>query len=314
MSGPTVKVQTWGDDLRLPCFVSPAETTGLLTELEPLRRPTIPFQSKHLPSLKRNTWFVLRRASTRAGLLVVWPEQKCCVYVSGEPLTHKRPFTRVALLRLRIDPQFMAEGTGLTVFVATLSSSARRLSVEDTLLWKGRRVIDDEPFRARWALAVQWLEHYCIMDTRLLSGIEIEIASWKALSKLKPDGTWELQPDEAGSQKRYLWIANHTDTVQQAASPTTATAAFVPTIDTGPLVAVATRDSGPEQWMLAAGDGVALGRALIRTLAVSERLRSSKSSVVRVEVEWNPTFSKWEIKGVTDALATANSVNFDAAK
>jgi len=311
-SGPTVKVQTWGDDLRLPCFINASETTGLLTELEPLRRPSLPFQSKHLPALKRNTWFVLRRAATRAGLVVVWPAQKCCIYISGDPLTNKRPYTRIALLRLRIDPQFLAEGVGLTVFGATLSSATRRLTVEDTLIWKGRRVIDDEPFRARWSLAVQWLEHYCIIDTRLLSGIEIEMAKWKSLDKLKPDGTWDIQPDEAGN--RYMWIARG-PSVNSIDSPTQATTAFAPTLDnTGPLVAIATRGSGPEQWILAAGDGNTLGRALIRTLAISERMRSSKLSKLRVEVAWNPVFSKWEVKSVTDSLATVSVTIFDAAK
>lgn len=310
--GPSIKVQTWGDDLRLPCFIQAAETAGLLGELEPLRRPSNPFQSKHLPALKRNKWFVLRRPIDRSGLLVVWPAKQCCVYVSGEQPTHKRPTPRIALLRLRIDPQFLTEGTGLTVFAATLCSSTRTLSIEDTLLWKGRSLIQDELFSARWALAVQWIEHYCILDPRLLGGIEIEAAAWGSLDSLKPEHVWELQADETG-RNRLLWIANHLGTTDTSAEETVAQAQ-VPTLESGPLVANAARDIGPEQWSLSAGDGTGLGKALIRTLAVSERLRSSKSPKLRVEVAWNPTFAKWEIKAVSDSLATMSIANFEAAK
>lgn len=312
MSGPTVKVQTWGDDLRIPCFINAAETTGLLMELEPLRRPTNPFQSKHLPALKRNKWFVMRRGVERAGLVVVWPEQKCCIYISGDPVTPKKPMTRVALLRIRIDPQFLANGAGLTVFAARLSSASRRLIIEDTLVWKGRYVVNEETFTSRWKLAVQWIEHYCLLDPRLLSGIEIEMAKWLPLEKLKPEATWELQSDEPG-RNRYFWIANHADSFSTP-SPGPQVVAQAPILDADPLIANAARDVGPEQWLLSAGDGTSLGRALIRTLAVSERLRSSKTPKIHVEVQWNPTFSKWEIKAVSESLATMSAANFEASK
>jgi len=309
---PTLKVQTWGDDLRLPCFVNPAETAGLLTELEPLRQ--IPFQSKHVPSLKRNTWFVLKRTAEnlRSGLVVLWPAMKCCVYISGDPISQKRPVKRVALLRIRVDPQFLSEDAGLTVFSATLSSSARRLVIDDALIWKGRRVLDDEPFSKRWNLALQWVEHYCIMDPRLMSDIEIEMARWSPLDRLRPELSWELQPDEAGAGKRLLWIANHEDAVTPLSSSLESPIG-APTLDVGPLVAGAQRDAGPEQWILSAGDGSTLGKALIRTLDVSVQMRSVKGATARVEVAWNPTFTKWEIKALTSSLVS-HAANFEAAK
>jgi hypothetical protein len=205
----------------------------------------------------------------------------------------------------------MAAGTGLTVFGATLIAESRRLAIEDTFLWKGRNVLNDEPFNKRWSLAVQWIEHYCLMDPRLLSGIEIEMAKWSPLNTLQPDSVWELQQDEPG-RNRYLWISNRASTQPPVASPLAA--AVVPTLEVGPLVANATRDVGPEQWQLSTGDGVSLGRSLIRTLAVSERLRSSKLTKLRVEVEWNAVFSKWEIKGITESLATPGIANFEGVK
>ena len=53
----------------------------------------------------------------------------------------------MALLRLRIDPQFLAPGTGPTIFAATLSAAARGLWIEDVLQWNGRPV--EEPFSRR---------------------------------------------------------------------------------------------------------------------------------------------------------------------
>lgn len=313
VSEPNIKVQTWGDDLRLPCFLSP---TGLLTDLEPLRRPSLPFQSKHIPALKRNTWFVMKRSTVRSGLVVVWPAMKCCVYISGDAPTQKRPEPRVALLRIRIDPQFLSDDVGLTVFSATLSSATRRLVLDDTLLWKGRRIFETETFSKRWNRAVQWVEHYCLLDPRLMGGLEIEMARWEPLDSLRPEKSWELQPDEVG-RKRLLWIANYSSQESETEKVPQTVASFAPSapvLETGPLVAKATRDSGPEQWLLEAGDGKSLGKALIRTLAVSSVLRSAKTDGLRVEVSWNRGFQKWEILGLSDSLVTVAGAKFDASK
>jgi hypothetical protein len=223
-----------------------------------------------------------------------------------------------------VDPQFFAPGTGLTVFAASLSAAARRLWVEDTLIWKGRHVSNDETFTTRFRMASQWLEHYCILDSRLVSGIEVEMARWESLDCVAPTGVWELlQADEAG-RRRLLWIANHTDapllnttpsavnTVPAAVTAVAAVAA-VPKLDGGPLIAVATREAGPDQWGLTSADGVTLGKALIRTLGVSSAMRSLKVSTVRVEVAWNSTFQKWEIREISTGLAS-HSANFDASK
>lgn len=308
---PAIKVQTWGDDLRLPCLINAADTTGLLAELEPLRRPTIPFQSKHLPALKRDKWHVLRRppGRERSGLVVVWPQHKCCIYISGDHVNK----VRVALLRVRIDPQFFASDAGLTVFSATLVASARRLALEDTYLWKGRNVFADEAFSARWALAIQWLEHYCLLDPRLLSGVEVEMAKWRSLDSLKSGHSWDIQSEEPGN-KRLFWIGQQQSPPTSPTIESPRTPAQAPTLEVGPLVAVATRDAGPEQWKLAAGDNTTLGRALVRTLAISEQLRSVTAATVRVEVVWNKNFSKWEITGLTDSKATMSGEKFAVAK
>jgi hypothetical protein len=337
----TVKPAPWGDDLRLPTFSNPADTTTLLTDLEPYRRTSQPFQSKHLPALKRNVWYALRRPADRArsGLLVVWPAIGACVYLSGEPATSKRHggYNRVALLRLRVDPQFYAAGTGMTVFAATLSPSMRRLWVEDVLVWKGRTLATDETFQERWRLATQWVEHYCIQDPRLLGGLELELAPWQALENVEPDGSWDFLCADMAGARRLWWIARHTEApvsvpvpvvpipssalpIPSSTLPTrssstlpTRSSSSAPRDPAAPLVAIATREPGPDRWGLASADGVSLGHALVRTLKVSSALRTQKTNTVRVDVVWTPVFSKWEIVGLSSDVASHSSF-FAAAK
>jgi hypothetical protein len=157
------------------------------------------------------------------------------------------------------------------------------------------------------------MEHYCILDPRLLGGIEIEMAKWQPLSKMRPEHVWELQSDDVG-QRRHLWIARHAEATEGPVSPSPASpTATVPILDGGPLIATATRGTGPEQWDLSSADGVSLGRALVRTLTVSEVLRSSKSKTMHVEVVWNEGFKKWEVVGKSDSLAS-HSTKFVGAK
>lgn len=316
-----VKPAPWGDDLRLPTFTSVADTATLLAELDPHRRTAQPFQSKHLPALKRNVWYALRRPADRArtGLLVVWPTLGACVYLSGEPPSSKRHggHNRVALLRLRVDPQFFGAGTGLTVFAATLSPSSRRIWIEDVIVWKGRTVSAEETFQTRWRLATQWVEHYCIQDPRLLGGVELELAPWQALDSVTPDGSWDFVCADTTGLRRFWWVARHSETVAAPPAPTATVPVPVetpaPRDPAAPLVAIATREPGPDRWGLTSADGVSLGHALVRTLKVSSALRTQKTNTVRVDVTWTAAFAKWEIVGLSSDVASHSSF-FEAAK
>ena len=290
------KVQTIGDDLRLPCFVTPfpPNIQNILSEIDELTGQNkkygypIPFQSKHLSALKRNTWFVLQRPpdKSRTGFIVVCPADKWCVYICP---SNSRPHPRVILLRLRQDPQMFEESPGLTVFAATLSPTQRKLWIEDTLMWKGKVLIDCEPFSTgtsgRWVRAVQWIEHFCLPDARLLGGLEIELANWSPLNSIKPEGVWDLVNDCVGSRK-LLWIANRASIVHAPAQQQPA--------QQQPDKILAIRGSGPEQWNLQTATGKDLGRAFIRTLAVADKMRSAQSPC-EVSVIWNESFKKYEI-------------------
>lgn len=311
----TLRQQNWGDDLRLPTAMDVTELSGFLSTVDLIRKPSVPFQSKHLTALKRNTWYAIRRPAdrSRSGLLCIWPERSACVYIasgSGKP--------RVAVLRLRIDPQFFGADTGITVFAATLSAGARKLWIEDVLAWKGRDVWAEETFSARYLMATQWLEHYCIVEPRLLGGMDVEIAPWAPLDSVTPEGVWELQGDQSGGQRRLMWIANHGPSDSEIPLKQTVSASVPESVIThvhdGPLTAVATRDTtGPDQWNLSTSDGVSLGRGLIRKLRISSELREIKGPSTRVHVIWVATFNKWEITGHSEIHASHSSF-FEASK
>lgn len=311
MTAIPTKMQAWGDDLRLPSITLPNQ---LMAELEPLRRISAPFQSKHLAALKRNTWFALRRPSdrSRTGLLVIWPEHKACIYVQGGGGANGNP--RAALLRLRVDSQFVGPAAGLTVFAATLSPAARRLWIEDVIQWKGAAVQEQKTFTQRWSLVQQWLNHHYTPDPRMVAGIEVAPATWTALTSVRPDGVWDFQQDEAG-RKRLFWLGTKapvTSAVQApvASAPASPSSTHVVMPVThqskDPLIAIATKESGPDQWALTAADGTQLGRALIRRFQVSSELRSVEGKP-RVEVQWAAEFGKWEIVGLSTGAVSSGA-------
>ena len=299
--------QNWGDDIRLPTFMEPVSVTDTL---EPLRRISHPFQNKHLPVLKRGSWFALKRPAdrSRTGLLCLWPERAAAIFIGND--RNRNSNSRVALLRLRVDPQFYAAGVGLTVFAATLCPAARELLIEDVLMWKGDDVANALTFRKRSTLVSRWIDHYCEADARLLGGLQVRAANWTSLDAVTPDGVWEFQQDEAG-RRRLMWLCPSSDPgVKQPVQMQQQQQHSVddtPTIVVGALVAKATKGSGPDQWNLHTADGVSLGRALIRTFDVSSALRSCGSTSVNLEVEWNAVFDKWEGRAVTDAVAVPNA-------
>lgn len=306
----TTKSQVWSENLRLPCL-DPAGVQEILGLLEaqavrPGQQRPIPFQSKHVPSLKRNVWFALKRPvdKSRTGYLCIWPEKQSCVYISGDPPNKRFPVPRIAALNLRIDPQFYT--AGFTVFEATLTVTDRMIRVEDVLLWKGRD-LSAETFSARWLLAKQWIDHYCICEPGPLA---LDLAAWTNMASVKPGGSWEFVEDEV-RKRRLLWISR--DSEEDVAEAPEVAPEVVPTVvevKTTKLVAIAIRPAaaGPDQWDLTASDGTSLGRALIRTLQISSTLRTLKQSTVRLEVVWNTAFKKWEAVQITTAPASIISL------
>lgn len=299
------KHQVWADTLRLPCLEL-QESIKLLKDLSPPRIP-IPFQSKHLQALKRNVWFALKRPQDRSktGYLCILPSLGATVFVSGEQPSKRFPERRVALINCKVDPQFFTDGP--TVMEATLSARDRRLTIEDVCQWKGK-IVNGEPFQNRFTLAKQWLEHYCMPGPE----IQMELAQWSPLTSVRPDGVWELI-DHVG-RNRLRWVSKGTEQVEGNAVKADK-AVKVPVIKPVPvsqnLTALATKNIGPDQWDLSTSDGTALGRGLIRSMAVSSLLRGSQPT--KVEVRWAPSFKKWEILGLSQGPLNSHE-NFEVQK
>ena len=291
----TTRLQSFGD-IRLPCFVQPypEPIQNMLRDIQQFH-PIIPFQSKDLPALKRDTWFVLQRPTDkdrpRSGFLVV--SNQYCVFIRNP--------TQIILLRIRLDldkdntDNNNNKQKQNTVFSATLSLSQSLLTVEDTLVWKNQSQ-KKERFSTRWAHVVQWMDTSCVIDPRLIGGLRIELAQWKSLDSLQSNGVWELV-NECGFNQRLLWMKTHKKVIVKGLVKEKVKGK-------GDTIVIATRDEccGPEQWLLTSSDGKSMGpcHALVRTLAISDMLRSAQTNTqqIPVEVIWNPTFQKWEIQRI----------------
>lgn len=254
----------------------------LLRETVALRRAylqTTPFQSKHLPSLKRSQiqWFALKRPESRpesrTDMLCIDPVRRACFFVSDTATLMRIPMD-ADMFGPPVSPDTDITATRFTVFAATRVNNAT-LTIEDTLVWKGRS-LERETFSERFAFCRQW----CPKKT--LDGISVTLAPWLPLESMTSDGVWELQSDEPGAV-RLEWSQS------PPSNPDTSR----------PLPAIATREEGPDQWSLSFPDGTkpSPALALIKTLAVSAQLRLTTSKTVWVTVVWNSAFNKWEITG-----------------
>jgi hypothetical protein len=223
------------------------------------------------------------------------------VFVSGEQPSKRFPERRVALINCKVDPQFLTDGP--TVMEATLSARDRRLTIEDVCQWKGK-IVNDEPFMKRWALAKQWREHYCMPGPE----VQMELAQWSPLTSVRPDGVWELM-DHVG-RHRLRWISKGPEQVEVKVSGQTQVIK-VPLEKTA-LTALATKSIGPDQWELTTSDCASLGRGLIRSMAVSSMLRGI-TQPTKIEVRWAPSFKKWEIIGLSQGALNSRE-NFEAHK
>jgi len=186
--------------------------------------------------------------------------------------------------------------------------TAERIFLEDTFMWKGRNVAAEEPFIARLKRAQDWFDNSLLQDSRLIQGLEFEMAAWKPLDAVAPTSSWDLMPNEAG-RWRLTWHCSLPPPLhpQQPQQPPQQPQQPQQPKQPPKLIALARREPGPDQWQLFSSDGIALGRALIRTLAISSALRSAKDPQ-RVEVAWNATFQKWEIERNSSLPVSLNEV------
>lgn len=271
----------YGDTLRLPILQDPSLIASVMEECAPHRRSlTIPFQSKHLPALKRNVWYAQRRPidRSRAGFLVIR---------SGLPCLFVGDKSQIAVLSG--SPVTAAEIKGATIFIGTLSAASRSFWIEDLIMWEGSAV--EKCFSQRVRMSATWLSQH---TDQLTSALKYSIAPWESLSSVEAKGVWILQSDTS-QITRLLWNSISPAPTQTPTQAPTPTPTQTPTQQEKEMVAIAIKQNGPDQWLLMSITGKPLGRALVRKFEISSVL---KEATQNVKIQWNPAFSKWEIISV----------------
>jgi hypothetical protein len=71
----------------------------------------------------------------------------------------------------------------------------------------------------------------------------------------------------------------------------------------------------PDAYTLEAGDGKHIGIAAVATMALSQQLRTSAATAVKVEVVWNEEFHKYQItKLLAEEVPVSGSSFFRSSK
>lgn len=275
-------------------------------------------------------------ASTRprgilSGFLTIVPSLGYAVYLP--PIAAKIGPQRI---RMRISEKRMRSGAIFSAY----TTRDRKLVIEDVLVWDNQSVWTNTPFEQRWnRLVKEFFTSEYINDVYIQQGLTVEPAKYVSLTQLKePDGfsVVEFVPD-IPNHKRLIWMApkgdasynnangpreivhraNNTHSVAQAKTATQAKTDGNTNGSDGGVANVATeaftdhtiaakyvrRETamGPDVYSVWNKDTKErIGISLVRTLAVSRKLRAVKKEEIDAVLEWNRQFDKWEIVDVCE--------------
>jgi hypothetical protein len=170
------------------------------------------------------------------------------------------------------------------------------LSIEDVLVWKGKPVFQTMTFSDRWVFMGDFLDQY--QADEALQGFSLRIAEYSPLDILTT-GSLDIEEHQvveivpnASNMKRLVWVPPAEDTAK--------TVSWIARRET--LI-------GPDIFSLWSEDGIKQPNiALVRTLAMSRKLREYPAQEFVVSTIWNKLFSRWEIVGIS-ASPTATVVS-----
>jgi hypothetical protein len=268
-------------------------------------------------------------ASTRprgilSGFLTIVPSLGYAVYLP--PIAAKIGPQRI---RMRISEKRMRSGAIFSAY----TTRDKRLVIEDVLVWDNQSVWTNTPFEQRWnRLVKEFFTSEYINDVYIQQGLTVEPAKYVSLAQLKePDGfsVVEFIPD-IPNHKRLIWMAPkgdasynnangpresvpravlsngnsaNTKTVAQAngnVADVLTTEAFTDHTIAAKYVRRETA-MGPDVYSVWNKDTKErIGISLVRTLAVSRKLRAVKKEEIDAVLEWNRQFDKWEIVDVCE--------------
>ena len=342
-----VKVQRWGGAFQVENISDPSvkqELFGWMAtyELGPQSnwRFSNTLDSRKLNVLKSAQLCASKRPGpARSGYLCFYPKMKVAVFVEDSERREPRP-PRTAVLRMRHSPAVYNTGGG--IFAATLAISDSTLWLEDVLVWDGHNVWNDETFSKRWQRLRTWFLQEWSEDLALQRGLTIKPRELVSLENFKsdPGDVWEFIPEDA-QRRRFIWKDRRLTNVvlssypqkplppkqfrkpQQQQVPAQAQVQeptkigildtyfpALPTANGGSLTAIAKKDiSGPDVYSLSSADGKHLSIAVIRKMQLSLEMRKH-TEPVRVRVEWNASFDRWEILDVNVSAAASPASAF----
>lgn len=195
------------------------------------------------------------------------------------------------LIRLRVSDMLHQEGAVFSCY-----SDGIDLSIEDVLVWKGKPVFQTMTFSDRWVFMGDFLDQY--QADEALQGFSLRIAEYSPLDILTT-GSLDIEEHQvveivpnASNMKRLVWVPPAEDTAK--------TVSWIARRET--LI-------GPDIFSLWSEDGIKQPNiALVRTLAMSRKLREYPAQEFVVSTIWNKLFSRWEIVGIS-ASPTATVVS-----
>jgi hypothetical protein len=175
------------------------------------------------------------------------------------------------------------------------------LILEDVLGWKNEPVWLHLPFEQRWNTILKEFRDKFIQDPVLQGGFRIECANYlplSALEKPKPNTVIEFVRNMP-KQKRILFLQDAIQTVPAKRPDEKHDKKDIhdkKDKQEKQDITLVKKDvaAGPDVYTVFRS-GEKSGYALVKTLAISRALRSKTEEEIRVDVEWNKHFGKWEI-------------------
>jgi hypothetical protein len=161
------------------------------------------------------------------------------------------------------------------------------LILEDILVWNDEPIWFTKTFEERWKIMKLFIETCYKPD--IVQGGSIKAATYQSLQSLiKPSDNTVIEfiPNEP-KQKRLIWMAERKPLQNTNTNTKSQESVNDFTLKKEP-------NSGPDVYTVYRA-GEKLGYALVKTLAISKALRAFGDEEIKVEVEWNNHFGKWEV-------------------
>ena len=298
--------------------------------------------SKKLSVIKHAPMFLAKRpGNARSGYLCFYPKLKVAIYVEDTEFRKDADVQRipkVSIVRLR--HSLSIYNGGGSVFAVTLSLSDSTLWVEDIIVHEGRNIWKTHTFTSRWSILKSWFESDWTEDLYLQRGLLIKPRQPDNLASFfpEPGSVWDFIPDEA-NRRRLLFKDRRIEKVVLSSYPQKPSQikqrpdkttrkeepvkneikeapitqagildTYFPTLHAveGSIIALAKREpAGPDVYSLFTAENENMGLAVIRKMMLSLAMRTHCAEKIKVKVEWNSSFDRWEIIEVNVAASVS---------